>query len=572
MPNYTAPILDMLFILRHVLGEATLKTLVSDGLPDGLDAETAEAILQEAARLAETEIAPLNVVGDTQPPKLENGVVTTPKGWKDAYDAFRIAGWNGVSSAPEYGGQGLPWVITFALQEIWQSANMAFGLCPLLTQGAIEALTHHGSEDLKNQYLPKLISGEFTGTMNLTEPQAGSDLAAIRARAERVNDGTYRIFGQKIFITYGEHDMSENIIHLVLARLPDAPEGTKGISLFLVPKILPDGAHNDVTCTGLEHKLGIHASPTCSMSYGDAGGAVGYLVGDEHEGLKCMFTMMNNARLCVGVQGIGIAERAYQSADTYARERIQGGASIAQHADVRRMLMTMRTNTNAGRIMALQAGLAIDSNDAAIVDLMTPVIKSWCTDRGVDAASQGIQIYGGMGFIEESGAPQYYRDARILPIYEGTNGIQAADLVFRKIIRDRAGTLKRWIAAQADVLQQLEMASDTDFSAISTILSEAFDALHGATGTILVKGEARENDALGAVSHAYLNLLGDVMAGTALARAALAARDMMAAGDTAIFSPDYLNAQIKNARFFADHRLIMADALAHTVRTGADSV
>ncbi len=449
--TYAPPTEDMRFLLTDVLGFEH---------PD-LDAETISAVLDEAAKLGRDVLAPLNVTGDKHGCVLKDGAVTTPPGFRDAYEQYCAGGWNAVPFDPEHGGQGLPWALAFPIQEMWQGANMAFGLCPLLNQGAVEALQHHGSEDLKQKYLPKLISGEWAGTMNLTEPQAGSDLSTIRTRAERRDDGHFNIFGQKIYITYGEHDFTENIIHLVLARIDDAPEGTKGLSLFLAPKFLEDGARNDVYCTGIEHKLGIHASPTCTMQYGDNGGALGYLVGKENEGLKCMFTMMNNARLSVGLQGVAIAEAAYQKALSYAHERVQGKsfetgkpAPIAEHGDVRRMLSDMRAKVTAGRLMTyyaainLDKALAGDKEAQAVADLFTPLVKSWCTDMAIDVASTGIQVHGGMGYIEETGAAQFLRDARILPIYEGTNGIQALDFMFRKILRDEGKTALGWLGAQ----------------------------------------------------------------------------------------------------------------------------
>ena len=452
--TYTPPIDDQKFILNHVIGLSALQSLPNQG---ELDGDLIDAVLEEAGKLARDVLAPLNWSGDENGAKRNSdGTVNTAKGWIDAYNAYRDGGWNAVPFDPAHGGQGLPWTLAFCVQEMWQGANMSFGLCPLLNQGAIEAIEAHGSDEQKDYYLPKLIEGTWTGTMNLTEPQAGSDLAAIKSKAEPHTDGSYRVFGQKIYITYGEHDLADNIIHLVLARLPDAPEGVKGISLFIVPKFLKDGTLNDVQCTGIEHKLGIHASPTCTMQFGDKDGAVGYLVGAAHQGLKYMFTMMNNARLSVGLQGVAISERAFQHAHAYAMERVQGGVTIDTHADVKRMLMTMDALTQAGRASTLQAANALDNARAgdkkaqAYVDLMTPVVKSFCTDNAVEVTSLGIQIHGGMGFIEETGAAQYMRDARILPIYEGTNGIQAMDLVFRKIMRDDGAALKSWIDDHGD--------------------------------------------------------------------------------------------------------------------------
>jgi butyryl-CoA dehydrogenase len=447
--TYRAPVSDIAFTMRHVAG---LDRAIADGVYGDLSADLVGTILEEAGRFANDVIAPLNREGDRHGATLKDGVVTSAPGWKEAYRAWTEAGWNALPGPADYGGQGLPTLLNSACVEMWNSASMAFGIGPVLTAGAIEALAAHASEDLKARYLEKLVSGEWTATMNLTEPQAGSDLAALRSRAEPAGNGAYRITGQKIFITYGEHDLTDNIIHLVLARLPDAPQGTRGISLFLVPKVLPDGARNDVRCHSLEHKLGIHASPTCTMIFGDEGGALGWLVGEENRGLACMFTMMNNARLAVGLQGVAIAERAYQQALGYAGERRQGRAigaaegmsAILQHPDVQRNLLTMKALTAASRAICYMTAEAIDrahlEPDAAgrkkaheRASLLTPVAKAFSTDVGMEVASLGVQVHGGMGFIEETGAAQHYRDARIAPIYEGTNGIQAIDLVTRKL-------------------------------------------------------------------------------------------------------------------------------------------
>ena len=439
MSTYTPPIKDMRFLLEHVLGFSH----------EELDSETIEAILGEAGKLAAGVLSPINRDGDEHGAKLVDGAVKTAPGFKEAYGEYRDGGWNSVPFDPEFGGQGLPWALAFPVQEMWQAANMSFGLCPLLNQGAVEAIVSHGSQELKDTYLEKLISGEWTGTMNLTEPQAGSDLGLLKSKAEPLDDGSYAVSGQKIFITYGDHDMADNIIHLVLARLPDAPEDVRGISLFIVPKVLADGSRNKVECIGLEHKLGIHASPTCTMEFDEA---TGYLIGEAHMGLKYMFTMMNNARLSVGLQGVAIAERAYQHAVHYAAERVQGKdfdsgerVSIDAHPDTQRNLLTMRSQIEAGRAMTYQAALALDAGERETVDFLTPIVKSWCTDMACDVTSIGVQIHGGMGFIEETGAAQYLRDARILPIYEGTNGIQAADLVFRKTLRDGGEAAKAYI-------------------------------------------------------------------------------------------------------------------------------
>ncbi|MGH1403736.1 MAG: acyl-CoA dehydrogenase [Alphaproteobacteria bacterium] len=495
MSSYSPPVSEMIFALYDALGFSH----------EDLDRETGEAILDEAAKLASDVLAPLNKAGDEIGAVLDNGAVKTAEGFKDAYQTYCEGGWNSVPFSPEYGGQGLPWAIAFPVQEMWQGANMSFGLCPLLNQGAIEAIATHGSDQQKSTYLPKLISGEWTGTMNLTEAQAGSDLGLLRSKAEKKSDGTYEISGQKIFITYGEHDMAENIIHLVLARTVDAPEDVKGISLFIVPKILDDGTRNAVACIGLEHKLGIHSSPTCTMEFD---GATGYLVGGEHMGLKYMFTMMNNARLCVGLQGVAIAQAAYQHALSYAEERVQGKSfetgqrvTISQHADVRRMLLDMKARITAGRLMAYGAAIELDRELAGDVDararvaFLTPIVKGWCTDMAVHVTSEAIQVWGGMGFIEESGAAQFYRDARILPIYEGTNGIQAADFVFRKIAIDGGKVAFSFIdemkgAVDDVILSDLKEATDKllslasqkkrdDLAWLSTPYLSAFSSVYG---------------------------------------------------------------------------------------------
>src|SRR3954468_23160347 len=499
MSDYNAPVTDILFTMKAIAGLDALTAL--PGYADAT-ADTVQAILEEAGKFAGEVLAPLNAVGDREHSKLENGVVRTPTGSKEAYRGFAEAGWNAVAFDPDYGGQGMPWVLTSALQEIWNAADMAFSLCPLLTQGAIEALQFVGTPEQKSTYLPKMISGQWTGTMNLTEPQAGSDLGAIRPRAEPAADGTYRLKGQKIFITYGEHDFTENIVHFVLARLPDAPMGSKGISLFIVPKFLPNadgslGARNDLRCVSLEHKLGIHASPTCVMAYGDNEGAVGFRVGEAHRGLEYMFIMMNNARLAVGIQGLAVAERAYQHAVAYARQRVQGtpvdrskGAPILHHPDVRRNLLTMRALTEAMRGLVLYTAGALDRakrhpdekervRNQALTDLLIPIVKAWCTDQGVRVASIGVQVYGGVGFIEETGAAQYFRDSRIAPIYEGTNGIQAMDLLGRKLLRDQGKAMQGLIAEISASLGALG-----DKSALTAALGE----LQQATAALLKTG------------------------------------------------------------------------------------
>jgi len=506
---YAPPVKEMLFILHDVLGFTH----------DELDMETCEAVLEEASKLASGVLAPLNKSGDEQGAVLDGDKVITAKGFKDAYKAYCEGGWNAVPFDPEYEGQGLPWALAFPIQEMWQGANMSFGLCPLLNQGAVEAISSHGSQEQKDYYLPKLISGEWTGTMNLTESQAGSDLGLLRTKAEKQNDGSYKITGQKIFITYGDHDLTDNIIHLVLARATDAPEDIKGMSLFVVPKIMKDGAKNNVSCIGLEHKLGIHASPTCTM---DFDGAVGYLIGEENAGLKYMFTMMNNARLCVGLQGVAIAERAYQHVLSYANERVQGKSFdsgervvIAKHADVRRMLLDMQSQVMAGRIMAYSAAIELDKSalgDAkakARVEFLTPIVKAWCTDMAVEVASTGIQVFGGMGFIEESGAAQYYRDARILPIYEGTNGIQALDFVFRKILRDEGEMAREFLAEMKGLVDDSYIEYLTDFW--NHILSLAKD---------------NNMDTVAWLATPYLKTFSTVLGGAVLANAASKGQDI----------------------------------------------
>src|SRR6201987_671164 len=468
--TYRPPINDMLLALNHGAG---LKAAVEAGHYGDFDADIAAAVLEEAGKFATDVLAPLNKVGDEHGIKLDSGKVTTAPGWPDAYKRWTDGGWNAVSGPEAFGGQGLPLAINAACTEIWSASNISFGLCPLLTLSAIEALDAHGSEQLKKTYLPKLVSGEWTGSMQLTEPQAGSDVGALRTRAERAPDGSYRITGQKIFITYGEHDLTDNIIHLVLARLPEAPPGTKGLSLFLVPKFLvnADGSldrRNDARAHSLEHKLGIHASPTCTMVYGDRGGATGFLIGEENRGMTCMFTMMNQARLAVGLQGVAIAERATQQALAYARERRQGRAAgaaagagsspIIDYPDVKRMLLTMRALTRAARAICYATAVALDrahlASDAAAreaaharASLLTPAAKAFATDVGCEVASLGVQVHGGMGFIEETGAAQHYRDARIAPIYAGTNGIQAIDLVGRKV-RMAEGAVMRSLCSE----------------------------------------------------------------------------------------------------------------------------
>ena len=542
MADYRPPLDDIRFVLTNVVDIGALA-----------DASEVDALLEEAARFIAQEIAPTNRTGDIEGVKLADGVVTTPKGFKEAYAKYVDAGWGAVPFDPEYGGGGFPWLVAIALQEMMTSANMSFSMAPLLTQGAIELLAHHASEEQRNTYLPKMITGEWTGTMNLTEPQAGSDVGAVRTKAEPNDDGTYAITGQKIFITFGEHDMTENIIHLVLARTPTAPPGTKGISCFIVPKFLADGTRNAVTCVGIEHKLGIHASPTCVLAYENA---TGYLIGEENEGMRFMFTMMNNARLSVGLQGLAIGERALQDARQYANERLQGRAAgappgtqspIIEHADVRRMLLTMRSLVEAMRALVY---LNAESTDLAragseekreLADFLTPITKGWCTDMGIEVTSLAIQIHGGMGYIEETGVAQHYRDARIPPIYEGTNGIQGMDLVGRKLPMRGGGVA-------TDLLAQMAEGA-------SPALADAVGAVTEATNWLLTNGFTNPNDAM-AGSVPYLRMWGIALGGWLLAREAAAA------------GPDSEKALV--SRFFEAHQLPQARGFLPAVTAGSD--
>ena len=585
---YTAPIADMRFVLNDLgmLGQV-------QALPGGEEAsaDLVDAVLEEAGKLARDVLAPTNWDGDREGAKLENGVVRTPKGFREAYKAYVEGGWNAVPFQPEHGGQGLPWTVSAAVQEMWQSANMAWALCPLLNQGAVEALQAHGSPEQQALYLPKMISGEWSGTMNLTEPQAGSDLSQVKTRAERKGDH-YLIRGQKIYITYGEHDMAENIVHLVLARCEDAPAGVKGISLFIVPKFLPDetgapGTRNDLRCVSLEHKLGINGSPTCVMAYGDDEGAVGYLVGEENRGLEYMFTMMNNARLNVGLQGLAISERAYQQARSYALDRRQGrgpdgtpNAPIVQHADVRRMLMTMRSTVEAMRALVLDAMMMLDvahrhpeegyrAFAKRRVDLLTPVVKGWCTDMGVELSSIGLQVHGGMGFIEETGAAQHYRDSRILPIYEGTNGIQANDLVGRKLIRDGGEGVGEYVDELHALINQLNDRGGEDMAVIRRQFANAVDALDAATGYILDHA-ADDQDKAHAAAAYYLRLFGIVAGGAMMVRAAIAAEDKVLRADEGETGIDraFYAAKLATARFYAENILPQAAGLSVPIMQG----
>jgi 3-(methylthio)propanoyl-CoA dehydrogenase len=589
MSQYQAPLADMQFVLTELAGLADIAALpgFEDATPD-----IVAAILEEAGKFATDVLDPLNAVGDRAGVRWqEDGSVTTPPGFKDAYRQFCELGWNGLAKATEYGGQGMPQLVAAAVDEMWNASNMAFELCPMLTAGAIEAIEQNGSDALKATYLPNMVAGQWTGTMNLTEPQAGSDLAAVRTRAVPQDDGSYRLYGSKIFITYGEHDYTDNIVHLVLARTPDAPAGTKGISLFVVPKFLVAadgslGGRNDVRCVSVEHKLGIHASPTAVLAFGDHGGAVGHLVGEENRGLEYMFVMMNQARFGVGMQGVGIADRAYQRAVAYARERVQGripGAAkdaaatgIIGHPDVRRMLMTMRSCTEAARALGYVTAAALDRahrhpdaemrrRELAYAELMIPIVKGWSTETAQQVASLGVQVHGGMGYIEETGAAQHLRDARITTIYEGTTGIQANDLIGRKIGRDGGAALAAAIAGMRATQRALENAGPAEAAAIATRVGAALDALEDAGRFVAANLRADPRTALaGAVP--FLELAGIACGGAQLARAALIAMSRLDAGEG---DPAYLRAKIATARHFADHCLTHAPALRDTVVGGA---
>jgi alkylation response protein AidB-like acyl-CoA dehydrogenase len=547
--TYKAPVAEQRFVLDTVADIAGLQRLppFAEATPDLVD-----AILVEAGRLAADVVAPLNRIGDVVGAKLDIGVVTLPEGFQDAFRQYVAGGWIGLGADPAHGGQGLPFVLAAAVQEQLTSANMALSLCPMLTLGAIEALQAHASDAQKSLYLDRLVSGEWTGTMNLTEPQAGSDVGALRTAAVPAADGSWRIKGQKIYITWGEHDLTPNIVHLVLARTPGAPKGTKGISLFIVPKILPDGTRNDVRCVAIEHKLGIHASPTCTMSFGDNDACVGFMVGDENAGMRAMFTMMNHARINVGLQGVAIAERAYQAALAYAKERVQM-RRIIEHADVRRMLMTMKATTQAIRAIAYLNAAAVDRAHAGVAgaeglaDLLTPITKAYATDMGVEMASLGVQLFGGMGFVEETGAAQHYRDARIAPIYEGTNGIQAMDLVARKLPQGH------WRALFADMRADIGDAGP---------LADALGALEQATAWLL----AHPGDDAAAGASPYLRMSGITLGGWLLLRQANAAKALIASGKG---DPVLLSAKVATARFFIDQIAPQATALLPAATAGA---
>ncbi|HSC98592.1 MAG TPA: acyl-CoA dehydrogenase [Casimicrobiaceae bacterium] len=592
MSTYRAPLADMQFVMNELAGLSQVATLpgFEDATPD-----TVSAILEEAAKFATDVLDPLNATGDREGSTLlADGTVKTPAGFKEAYRQYAENGWNGLTKPTEYGGQNLPQLVATAVEEMWHAANMAFDLCPLLTQGAIDAIELCGTPEQKSKYLPQMVSGRWTGTMNLTEPQAGSDLAAVRTRAMPQGDGSYKLYGQKIFITFGEHDFTENIVHLVLARTPDAPEGVKGISLFLVPKYLPNangtlGARNDVQCVSLEHKLGIHASPTAVLAYGDHGGAIGYLIGEENRGLEYMFIMMNQARFSVGMEGVGLSERAYQRAVAYARERVQGKAPgadkaakagpIIEHPDIRRMLMTMRAYTEAMRAVGYVTAAALDnarhSPDAAaraqhqaFVDLLIPIVKGWCTEIAQDVTYLGVQVHGGMGFIEETGAAQHYRDARIITIYEGTTGIQANDLIGRKTARD-GGATARLVATQIDkVAARLASHDGEALNAIGLRLAAATASLQSAIDWMVTTFGTNPR-AAHAGSVPYLKLWGLCVGGWQMGRAAMIASDQLRAGEG---NEPFLRAKIATARFYAESLLPEAEALSEAVVNGSASV
>jgi 3-(methylsulfanyl)propanoyl-CoA dehydrogenase len=580
--TYRAPINDILLALNHGAG---LMAAVKSGHYGDFDQDMTAAILEEAGRFATDVLAPLNREGDKAGIKLNDGNVTTAPGWPAAYRRWTEAGWNAVSGPEQWGGQGLPLIINAACTEIWSASNIAFGLCPLLTASAMEALEAHGSDELKKIYLEKLISGTWTGTMQLTEPQAGSDVGALRAKAERASDGSYRLSGTKIFITYGDHDMTDNIVHFVLARLPDAPAGTKGISLFLVPKFLVNadgslGARNDIYASGVEHKLGMHASPTCTMTMGDKGGAIGYLIGEENRGMACMFTMMNQARLGVGLEGVGIADRAYQQALAFAHERRQGNAvghkgdgsdPIFVHPDVKRMLMQMRSLTAAARTICYATAVAIDVSQratdgkvreaaAARAALLTPIAKAFSSDIGNEVTSLGVQIHGGMGFIEETGAAQHYRDARITAIYEGTNGIQSIDLVTRKLAAQGGASVWALMEELSEIVGRVEGSNDPAFGTAGAKLREALASLDRASRWLLERVTSAPNDALAGATP-YLRLFGSTLGGCMLAKEALAARDE---GQDQRY--------VTLARFFAENITVQAGALERMVIDSADAV
>jgi alkylation response protein AidB-like acyl-CoA dehydrogenase len=590
MAEYIAPLKDMQFVLKHVVGLDQVNTL--PGWED-VTQDVVDAILEEAGKLASEVLSPINASGDRVGSKWKDGVVTTPAGFKEAYWQYVNAGWGNILSPTKFGGQALPHMLATPVEEMWGSANLAFKLCPMLTQGAIEAIEYVGPDAVREKFLPNMVSGKWTGTMNLTEPQAGSDLSLVRTKASPQGDGTYRLKGQKIFITYGEHDYTENIVHLVLARIDGAPEGVKGISLFAVPKFNLNadgslGARNDVKCVSIEHKLGIHASPTAVMAYGEGGGAVGYLVGEAHRGLEYMFIMMNAARLSVGLEGVAIAERSYQRALAWSRERLQGkpvgvpGAKtspIVQHPDVKRMLLTMKATTEAARALAYWTSSLLDrarkhpdDNERrraqTLVDLLIPVVKGWSTEMGVEVASLGIQVHGGMGFIEETGAAQHLRDARITTIYEGTTGIQANDLVGRKMGREEGRTALALVAEMRKLVPQLAASEDGNLKGIGEALGSAISRLEE-TVQWVAKTYPANPAAVAAGSVYVLKLMGITVGGWMLAKSADIASAQLAKGEG---DADFLKSKILTARFFAEHVMSQASSLSAVVTHGAGSV
>jgi alkylation response protein AidB-like acyl-CoA dehydrogenase len=587
--SYTAPIKDMLFVMKELAGLEDIATL--PGFEDA-NLDTAQAVLEESAKLCGEVLAPLNVEGDRNPSSWKDGVVTATPGFKDAFRQFGEGGWQGVQHPVEYEGQGLPKLIATACIEMLNASNLSFALCPLLTDGAIEALLTAGTEAQKQTYVPKLISGEWTGTMNLTEPQAGSDLALVRTRAEPQGDGSFKLFGTKIFITWGEHDMAKTIAHLVLARTPNAPEGVMGISLFIVPKFLVNedgslGERNDVHCVSIEHKLGIKASPTAVLQFGDHGGAIGHLIGEENRGLEYMFIMMNAARFAVGMQGVAMSDRAYQKAVAYAKDRVQSrpvdgsakqSVAIIQHPDVRRMLATMRGLTEASRALAYVAAAHSDiahrhpdeakrAEHQAIYEYLVPIVKGWSTELSIDVTSLGVQVHGGMGFIEETGAAQYYRDARILPIYEGTTAIQANDLIGRKTVRDGGKVAKSLLAGVAETIEALGAQQGAAFDSMKTYLAQGHRSLSAAVDFVVANTKSDPN-AVFAGSVPYLKLAGVVLGGWQMARA------LLVAAEKRDEDPSFYGAKIATAQFYAEHVLPLASALEASIVSakGGESV
>ncbi|HTD73234.1 MAG TPA: acyl-CoA dehydrogenase [Steroidobacteraceae bacterium] len=588
MHEYQAPLTDMKFVLRELVDLKRLAQLPGFG---EMTPDVADAVLDEAAKFAGAVLSPLNRSGDLEGVRWKDGAVLTAAGWKQAYDRFAADGWNALSCPADFGGQNLPRVLSALIEEMWNGANVAFALCPMLTRGAIDALELRGTKQQRETYLPKMVTGEWTGTMNLTEPQAGSDLSAVRTRAVRTDDGRYVLTGQKIFITYGEHDLTGNIVHMVLARVTGAPEGVKGTSLFLVPKYLVKadgslGARNDVHCLSVEHKLGIHASPTCVLAFGQNGGAIGELIGEENRGLEYMFIMMNAARYSVGIEGVGLSERAYQTALSYARERIQGteagirgGARVAilRHPDVRRMLMLMKSQTEAMRALAGVVAVSLDvarlhpdaeerERHQAFADLMIPVVKGWCTENSVEIASLGIQVHGGVGFIEETGAAQLLRDARITPIYEGTTAIQANDLIGRKLARDR-GQAAQTVIAEMRALSK-SLSAEPQAAALAPAFSSAIDALERAVAYV-VETYATDIRAVSVGAVPMLKLLGIVAGGWQLLRSALISQQRLAAGGALPADAEFYTAKLSTARFYTDYVLSQAGGLAHGIVHGA---